>query len=489
MKGKQLRKAVLLGMAMSMAVWTTGMAETNYPNGISGNGTFGEIGADVTIDANASGVAVNNSNATQTIEGDKVTISSSENVSLGANSGIIYVTGNASTAVNAQNDIDVTFTGQGPNVNNTTYGVRTNGLNAKTEFTTANGDVTIAGGSAETALVNTNFSALRGNVKITAANGDINLRSYIDDNNDSAYLRSTGIHAYGSTSNIELASQNLNITTDAQSGIASGLYSQTNNGYVNADIKNDIIISANGEGAKGIDFSYGTNTISLQAGNNLSITATSENTVTTSDQDAWGDNYGAYGVQTQYNNMKLHAGNDLTISALAVDQNFAGGIWIGSQPQDKYESGAVNEFTANGHVAIHADLDINTFAKKQGTAAGIYLQGDGEKPQDTKISGDSVAITAESTSALSEKTVNSYGIYATTTPVEVKTKEGTAAEGADPTVIIGAKTTGGNAYSSATGIYAYNSGDQLNKVTIENNNGTTSIYGASDGMFWGLASI
>ena len=26
MKGKQLRKAVLLGMAMSMAVWTTGMA-------------------------------------------------------------------------------------------------------------------------------------------------------------------------------------------------------------------------------------------------------------------------------------------------------------------------------------------------------------------------------------------------------------------------------------------------------------------------------
>ena len=28
MKGKQLRKAVLLGMAMSMAVWTTGMAET-----------------------------------------------------------------------------------------------------------------------------------------------------------------------------------------------------------------------------------------------------------------------------------------------------------------------------------------------------------------------------------------------------------------------------------------------------------------------------
>ena len=27
MKGKQLRKAVLLGMAMSMAVWTTGMAE------------------------------------------------------------------------------------------------------------------------------------------------------------------------------------------------------------------------------------------------------------------------------------------------------------------------------------------------------------------------------------------------------------------------------------------------------------------------------
>ena len=28
MKGKQLRKAVLLGMAMSMAVWTTGMAAT-----------------------------------------------------------------------------------------------------------------------------------------------------------------------------------------------------------------------------------------------------------------------------------------------------------------------------------------------------------------------------------------------------------------------------------------------------------------------------
>ena len=486
MKGKQLRKAVLLGMAMSMAVWTTGMAETNYPNGISGNGTFGEVGADVTIDANTSGVAVNNSNATQTIEGNKVTISSSENVSLGDKSGVIYVTGKASTGVNAQNGIEVSFTGQGPNANNTAYGVRTNGLNANTEFTTANGDVTITGGSAETALVNTNFSALRGNVKITAENGDINLSSYIDDNNDSAYLRSTGIHAYGSTSNIELASQNLNITTDAQSGIASGLYSQTNNGRVDANIEKDIIISANGEGAKGIDFSYGTNTISLQAGNDLSITATSENTVTTSDKDAWSDNYGAYGVQTQYNNMNLHAGNDLTISASAVDQNFAEGIWIGSQPQDEYESGAVNEFTADGHVAIHADLDIISFAKHSGTAAGIYLMGDGAKPQDTKVLGDSVAITAESTSALAEKTVNSYGIYATTTPVEVKTKEGTAAEGADPTIVIGAKTTGGNAYSGATGIYAYNSHDQLNKVTIENNNGTTSIYGVGDGNILGI---
>ena len=481
MRGKQLRKAVLLGMAMSMAVWTTGMAETNYPDGISGNGTFGEVNADVTVQADSSGIAVNNNGNTQMIEGDQVTISSAENVSLGTQGGVILVKGTGSTTVNAQNGIDVTFTGQGPNANNTAYGVLTNGLNAKTEFTTANGDVTIAGGSAETALVNTNFSALRGNVKITAENGDINLSSYIDDNNDSAYLRSTGIYAYGSTSNIELASQNLNITTDAQSGIASGLYSQTNNGRVDADIEKDITISANGEGAKGIDFSYGTNTISLQAGNDLSITATSENTVTTSDQDAWGDNYGAYGVQTEYNNMKLHAGNDLTISASAVDQNNAMGIWIKSQENKKYESGAVNEFSANGHVGISAALNITDFDKQQATAAGIYLQGDGAKPQDTSVSGNSISITAQGTSSLEKKMLQSYGIYATTTPITVETTEGEAVEGADPTIVIGAETTSSNASSGANGIYAYNSHENtVNKTTINNQNGATYIYGSSN---------
>lgn len=45
MKGKQLRKAVLLGMAMSMALWTTGMAE--YP--ITGPITDGRYNRPVSL--------------------------------------------------------------------------------------------------------------------------------------------------------------------------------------------------------------------------------------------------------------------------------------------------------------------------------------------------------------------------------------------------------------------------------------------------------
>ena len=59
MKGKQLRKAVLLGMAMSMAVWTTGMAEEIIDNGISGN-TYTEkvVDGNLTINNSSKAAAI-----------------------------------------------------------------------------------------------------------------------------------------------------------------------------------------------------------------------------------------------------------------------------------------------------------------------------------------------------------------------------------------------------------------------------------------------
>ena len=59
MKGKQLRKAVLLGIAMSMAVWTTGMAEEIIDNGISGN-TYTEkvVDGNLTINNSSKAAAI-----------------------------------------------------------------------------------------------------------------------------------------------------------------------------------------------------------------------------------------------------------------------------------------------------------------------------------------------------------------------------------------------------------------------------------------------
>ena len=354
-KKTALRRVVLIGLALSATMWTTGMAETNYPSGISGNGTFGEEDKEVTIQAD--GTAISNSNNQQNIIGDTVTISSNGNIST-ANTGVVFVQGTGISKIEAADKITIAV--NGPGNGQDFYGAYAKGLNAQLELTSG-GNVNILGGKEESPLKNSNYYGLRGNVAINAANGDIHLESYMENDSDKI-KRNVGLQAYGTTSKMEFNAENLQIITSAKGGIASGLYSQTSNGMVNAQITNDIFIQSKGEGANGIDFSGdGNNQITLHAGRDLTIDSISENTGTTLDAGAWGSNSGAYGIQTQYNKIDLFAGNTLTIHAEALDQNYSYGIW--AKNQDTYKEGGLNSLTSDNIVNISAELTINSFDK------------------------------------------------------------------------------------------------------------------------------
>ena len=97
MKGKQLRKAVLLGMAMSMAVWTTGMAE-DVP----------QITTSQTVTESAEDITVTNTPETGTADSSHgaIDIRDVENI-----------------------DVSLTTNGEGNsiNVNSTGYGILTSG--------------------------------------------------------------------------------------------------------------------------------------------------------------------------------------------------------------------------------------------------------------------------------------------------------------------------------------------------------------------------
>ena len=171
MKGKQLRKAVLLGMAMSMAVWTTGMAADitgpitdsshNRPadnpytesvtvtnntatesaiqvNGETVNivtGSGEEAGYDITLDSQGSGI--------RTEGGDNTSF-----VSLNSSANNVINFGNGGNGIFSESGMDITLYAAGNNIITTSYtdvgdGDGGDGINA-----TSSGKITLtAGGS------------------------------------------------------------------------------------------------------------------------------------------------------------------------------------------------------------------------------------------------------------------------------------------------------------------------------------------------------
>ena len=93
MKGKQLRKAVLLGMAMSMAVWTTGMATETIDGNITGTSYENKVvSGDLTVNghilANRNGQTFHIATEKTNAEAGNITINSSSSHGIETNKNI-----------------------------------------------------------------------------------------------------------------------------------------------------------------------------------------------------------------------------------------------------------------------------------------------------------------------------------------------------------------------------------------------------------------
>lgn len=81
---------------------------------------------------------------------------------------------------------------------------------------------------------------------------------------------------------------------------------------------------------------------------------------------------------------------------------------------------------------------------------------------------------------MTNKAVNAYGIYATTTTLNVETGMTEPEETASNTITVGASNDSKNTSSSAYGIYAYHSNELAHNTIINNQNGSTYIYGIGE---------
>ena len=100
-----------------------------------------------------------------------------------------------------------------------------------------------------------------------------------------------------------------------------------------------------------------------------------------------------------------------------------------------------------------------------------------------------VSITATGSNNLNGKTLNSYGIYATTSSITIQTPEGEGTSGENPTIVIGAETDSVATGNRAIGIYAYHSNAAAHNTKVTNENGSTIVYGTGKGEATGYGIV
>ena len=470
MKGKKnLERAIILGLILSTSVYGSAWAQ-DYLDGINESNTYDNVD---TIYNNAStGKAVDADN-------NKVIIINGEGITIDVNSDMakqygISVTGsNGVVNINANNGINFNLHGQGSTANNNVYGINATS-SSNVQLTTKNGNIEINGGNSSNRFNDTVYRGINasgGAITLTASNGDIILKSYTAKDKAAAttFKDNTGIYA---SKKVDLSAQNIIIEVDADEGIAKGIHTLNKSGIVDINAANNVNISAKGEEAYGI-YTYGKDsTVDISAGNDITIEAIAEKTSSNN------SSYGSYAISSAYHTINLEAGNNLNLIANATDLNRAFGFWVANQGS---ASSALNTLSADNNVNITTNLVINNYATSLATSAGIYEQGDGEIPQTTNITaGNAVNITANAENNLTNKTVNAYGIYATTTTLNVETGMTEPEETASNTITVGASNNSQSTSSNAYGIYAYHSNELAHNTIINNQNGSTYIYGIGE---------
>ena len=435
MKGKQLRKAVLLGMAMSMAVWTTGMAaEAIVADGVALEPIITATG-DYSIESEGNGITASNGGSVtiETTNGKNTINAGLSGIKANHENSVVSVTG-ASNEIYVNDDIGSTI-----------YGISAN-ENATVNISSADGDFVIQGdtpgthaygivaGNENIPSGNVNVSAV-GNIQIDMITGAPNATS---GNVYGAYAKGDGSIELNSGADIIVSTKSHVVEQMIGGNNTAGLKSEeggkleaiaegfvdvqttdtasTNYGIAANGKTSSISVTAKGQNKEGNGINVyssgkishavyaqnGTNDITAENGGISVIADGAEATdaITSTASDT-----ASYVKMTAKGDIFLSAYNDSDVYA---NTSYAAGIFANSY-------GPAAETTLSGQ-------DITIKAKSESNAAYAvygYASGDGAS-NDVNISGNNVSIEASGHQSYS------YGIYSGNSDIDIKAKGSTS---------------------------------------------------------------
>ena len=425
MKGKQLRKAVLLGMAMSMAVWTTGMA-AEYPqitdstippiseqdtitvvnndsaqgaidirNGQEVNVSLSTVGEnhDIQLDSLGYGILTQN-DADGNIRTGKISLTSAGNniIDFGDGSGISADSG-VSIELKAAGDNTITYLGDGDHdgINagaNNTGGISLQGANNIINVlgNDSDGIYTDTGSHNNTDLIaeSGNNTIIAGNNGIDhRGNGTVKLQAHNGSNIIHAGEGQTGMEGDG----IRVAG-NGDVTLDAQYNEITG---HDEGIYVGSGANATITITATGE--KGNYIQGNDNGIEVAGPGVLNITAENGiNTIKGNETGSIASNGGKVNIDTKNGELVITGGNigaevkkdsDITITTSGDNEitgdsttsvtNNGGTMSITSQNGSNTLTGGITSVhvTNGGYTKISAYKDNNLIGTGDGVGNAI----------------------------------------------------------------------------------------------------------------------
>ncbi len=437
-KRKNLERAVILGLLLSTSIYGTVFA-TEYQNGISSSGTYGDTTEDTTIGSNSNGYGINAVAASTqiTVNGQTVTITS-DNLTSG-----IRVASGGDVTVNAEKDIIVI---SGSDDNRLSKGFS---------------GVTSA------------YSAL-GNTVMLDAKGDIKITGYT---NSTANNTGLNFDAGNGSSKAVISAANLDINLDNSNGISRGIYINT---FKDVDIETSgyVSIVSKGGNAQGVLFNgnAANKFLDIVAGGDINISANATRTNSTSEGDY------AAGFHNTGSTASINStGGSVTISAEGNEVNSAYGI-KGAYTNTSYKYSGFTDIDAKNSVNISASLNVNNYDSNADLYSyAISTTGFVDRGQILYINaGQNIKVTSDLITEVDGKRAYSYGIYSLGTNVNLTTEaiDDTVIDTAQPTIFISSKVENNGekaGQSWARGIYAYTSGTLKQSTIIDNQTGSTSI--------------
>ena len=473
MKGKQLRKAVLLGMAMSMAVWTTGMAaEAIVADGVmlepiittTGDYSIESEGNGITA-SNGGSVMIETTNGTNTVSagGHGISAIDGSSVNLTGEENYISTIGSTSTSSSSY---------AGIHVGNSTSVSDSDG--SRVSVTSTSGDISVSIGDEINRYHDTHGIIARGGYLSLEAGKDIVINTF--GKIDNAFSnQSTGLWIQRGGVGVLKADNDVIVKTDSEGAGSYGVRADEYSLEITAG--HDVRISTNG--VNSIAFQGMNNSVfDVNAGGDISLEATATRT------EGLSVPINGVGIYNMEGQVSLDAQENISVRANGKNTNVFG---VQALTYNADNSGT----TIDGEsVQLVAHTEWNSIAGMNGfTAEGIEASATATGKTTVTVNAASDITIVGNADNKTNTTTYSSGITASTGEVNVTSESGVvsisgtgtgkvtgygiyAVKGSTVNSTAGLKNTiRGNTY----GIYSTGNSDVTSEVNLTASNGDNIV--------------